>query len=285
MKLKILTMAITVASLGAASFAAQAETSYYGSIRAGVSYEDDGVNDSTTTITDKYSRMGFKGETDLGNGMTGFGHYEFGVDLDTDKNSNGALSTRKAYAGVKGDFGRVRIGHDYHTFYNFAKGMTDVGWDYSCNGCQGPSRTGEALSYDTTIGAVKVGATAYLNDDVYGDGVELGASVDAGPATIYAAAADTDASGDTLYAVGAKGKFGAVGVGATYFDYGTDMSSYDVMFSYGDAYLLYGDGDQAADAGVTAGYSHSLGKKTTMWYEIHSRGDHKAASAIFKYDF
>lgn len=104
MKLKNLTMAIMVASLGAASVAAQADSSWYGSVRIGIEHVDDGSND-TTSFRNWYSRMGFKGETDLENGLTAFGHYEFSVDTDNADNGNGALGTRKAYVGLKGGSG------------------------------------------------------------------------------------------------------------------------------------------------------------------------------------
>lgn len=298
MKLKNLTMAIMVASLGVASIAAQAETSYYGSMRIGIQSVDDG-NDTTTSFTNWYSRMGFKGETDLENGLTAFGHYEFSVDTDNADNSNGALGTRKAYIGLKGDFGRVRIGSDYHTFYNYGTVYTDNAWDGTCKGCGG--RTGEALSYNHKIGGVGIGATAYLNDDDLGDGYELGANYEMAGVAFGAAIRDIDAnlSGNAepepTYAIGGKGKAGPVEVALGYTTQKDAQDTVDLWLKYNDVFFSYNqadlDGSDTKPTAFTIGYTHSIGPKTLMWFEASSSDaddgsdDVTALKAALKYDF
>jgi len=303
MKLKNLTIAIAMASLTATSFAAQAETktSYYGSIRVGGSYNTtdnpDGSSDDVTKLQNWASRMGFKGETDLENGMTAFGTYEFGVDTDSGDNGNGALSTRKAYVGLKGNFGRVRIGQDYHSFYNTVIAPTDIAWWGSCNGTCGngtyTSRTGEALTFDSEIGPVALSTTSYMGDDSLGDGFEIGAAFDAGPVTLGIGAQDTDGNTGTAYGVSAKGSFNSFGYGVTYTDHDGTGSAFDVHLSFADFYTTFGQSDLdtgTKPGGLTLGYTHSIGKQTTAWFEASQFDDDAGTEsttvrAALKYDF
>lgn len=305
MKLKNLTIAIAMATLTATSFAAQAEdgTSFYGSVRIGINNTDDGVA-STTKFQNWNSRMGFKAETEVADGLKGFGHYEFGVDTDPDDNANGALSTRKAYVGLKGGFGRVRIGQDYHTFYNTVIAPMDIAWDASAGGAGAlgtyTGRTGEALTYDTTFSKVNVGATIYQGEEKYNDGYELGASFDAGPVKLGVGYKDPDdnTAADTgkMYGVSAGGKVGPAEYGFAYTDYDKVGNSIDLHLGYAGAYVAYGQAD--LDAGnkpttIAAGYTLPIGKKTSAWFEASQSDNDLGADnsevtklkAALKYDF
>ncbi|TXH70086.1 MAG: porin [Thiothrix sp.] len=317
MKLKNLTIAIAMASLAATSFAAQAEdgTSFYGSVRVGINNTDNGVT-STTQFQNWYSRMGFKAETEVADGLKGFGHYEFGVDTDSADNNctvsssgtcsgGGALSTRKAYVGLKGGFGRVRIGQDYHTFYNSVIAPMDLAWDGAAAGASAlgtyTGRTGEALTYDTTVGQVGLGATMYQGDDTYNDGYEIGASFDAGPVKVGVAYKDADFSGtaeDTskAYGVALGGKMGPAEYGFAYTDRDNTGNSIDLHVGYAGAYLAYGQADLDAGpkpTGITVGYTLPIGKKTSAWFEAQQTDDDLGTAtsevtqlkAALKYDF
>ncbi len=304
MKLKNLTMAIAMATLGVASFGVQAEegTSFYGSVRVGVGYSDTdapGTADdaSNTEFRNFASRMGFKAETEVADGLTGFGHYEFGVDTDSADNGNGALSTRKAYVGLKGGFGRVLIGQNYHTFYNTAIGPTDLGWWNTMHGAGNlgtyMGRTGEALSYDTTMGNAGVAATAYQGDDTFGDGFELGGTFDAGPVKLGLAYHDTDAK-EQVIGVSAAGEMGPASYALTYTDAKDVGNSVDVHLGFNKAYVTFGQADFDASnlkpTGVTLGYTFDVGKKTTIWAEVAKTDDDAGTDTTIvqtalKYDF
>ncbi|MFZ1343638.1 porin [Thiothrix eikelboomii] len=306
MKLKNLTIAIAMASLAATSFAAQAEdgTSFYGSVRVGINSTDNGVA-STTQIQNWYSRMGFKAETEVADGLKGFGHYEFGVDTDSADNANGALSTRKAYVGLKGGFGRVRLGQDYHTFYNAVIAPMDIAWDSGGTGASAlgtyTGRTGEALSYDTTFGQIGLAATMYQGDDTYNDGYEVGATFGAGPVKVGVAYKDADFSGaaeDTskAYGVSLGGKLGPAEYGFAYTDRDNTGNSIDLHLGYAGAYLAYGQADLDSGAkptSVSVGYTLPIGKKTSAWFEAQQSDNDLGAKdsevtklkAALKYDF
>ncbi|HPQ94775.1 MAG: porin [Thiothrix sp.] len=295
--MKSLTIAMLMASLSAVSGTAFAEASYYGSIRVGIDVADDG-NDTNTSLRNYASRLGFKAQTEINKDLTAFGHYEFGVDTDSSDNGNGATSTRKAYVGLKGAWGRVRLGQDYHTFYNFGQELTDQGnWD-TCLPCLGDTsfRTGDAISYDGTFGNVSVGATGYAGDEEHGDGYELGIGGKFGPEQskirLTAAVRDTDGpSGtgdDPLWTVGAGGKFAGLDAAVSYFGHGDD-NSVSTHFAYAGAYVNIGQvnpdiGDKTTPWAI--GYALPLGEKTTVWFEYSDfDNDVTHARAALKYDF
>ena len=87
MNLKKTAIALAVASVAATPLVAAADGTIYGSMRYGFENTGDGfVRDANGNITGNNteavnqfknfgSRFGFKGDTDLGNGLTAFGHW------------------------------------------------------------------------------------------------------------------------------------------------------------------------------------------------------------------
>ncbi len=90
MKFRTTAIAMAVAGTVAAPVAVQAGADeVYASARVGLEYADSGGT-ADTAIRSVASRFGARGETDLGNGLTGFGRYEWGVDF----NQDGTVSVR-----------------------------------------------------------------------------------------------------------------------------------------------------------------------------------------------
>ena len=105
---------------------AKAETrhklNFYGTLRPtfGVTDTDDGSN---WDVGDALSRIGIATEHQLNNGLTAFAKGEFKVNIQ----ANGDFGeARKAYVGVKGDFGRVAIGKQASTQYNMIADPVDI---------------------------------------------------------------------------------------------------------------------------------------------------------------
>ena len=122
---------IAIAALAAAgAAAAQSSVTMYGQVNTGYEYSKTDITTSgvkTTTKTTgfqndrvKTSRLGFKGEEALGNGLSATFALEMGFDaangeFKTTKDKEGnkiATFNRKATVGLKGAFGEVRIGKD-----------------------------------------------------------------------------------------------------------------------------------------------------------------------------
>jgi predicted porin len=119
-------IAAAVAAGLAAPGLAMADATVYGKINVGiVSYDNDnatGVDRSGIAIFDESSRLGFKGEEDLGNGLKAIFKMEGTADIDTGAAFN---FNRDMYVGLKGGFGAVQVGH-FNTSYKNSTGKMDI---------------------------------------------------------------------------------------------------------------------------------------------------------------
>jgi len=313
MKFKTTAIALAVAGIVAAPVAVQAGADeVYASARVGVKYtKTNGAADFD--VKSFASRFGMRGETDLGNGLTGFGRYEFGVN--SAESSSNTITSRHVYVGLKGDFGSVLLGQTYHTFYNYVVGPLDNPWWHSTNTMvEAPGRTGNGITYAGGAGAVSFGATVYMVSDAEetaADAIELGASFAVGDSTIGVGYRSVDEDG----AVGVQGNkdlatdrtedvmaiaWHGIGIGNT--TLGVSYMNQDkdngivVDWAIGNAYVHletvdYDAADQAP-MDITLGYTQSLGRKTTMYYEFNNRDadtddsddDSMAVMAVLKYD-
>jgi predicted porin len=313
MKFKTTAIAMAVAGTIAAPVAVQAGADeIYASARIGVWAHKDG-GDPNTEVKSFSSRFGAKGETDLGNGLTSFGRFEWDIDF---QNASDTITKRHMYVGLKGDFGSVLVGQTYQTFYNFVVGPNDNPWWHSGYAMVNyRSRTDRAITYAGSSGDFNFGATGYFFDDSSDhtpDQAEVGASMAIGDMTLGAAAqwtaGDTSqgsvGNDDVIFGASLSGiKLGMVGLG-----FGAQMQDNDYSAlldsSFGNAYFhveyrmadedsdanTSGDGDED-QVSVTLGYTQTLGRKTLMYYEINNsdydgntKDNHSAVMAVLKYD-
>ena len=114
---------IAIAALAAAgAAAAQSSVTMYGQVNTGYEYSKTDTTiggQKTTTKTTGFqndrvntSRLGFKGEEALGNGLSATFALEMGFNANDGTFKSGAAFDRKATVGLKGAFGEVRIGKD-----------------------------------------------------------------------------------------------------------------------------------------------------------------------------
>lgn len=120
-------IAIGVAAVLAAPFAAQAGVEVYGDARMSVDFSDNGDNNpgmekSKASVSSNASYIGFKGDEDLGNGMSAVYQFEQGVDWDT---ANWMGDTRPTYVGLGGGFGTLMAGR-FDTPYMSATDRYDI---------------------------------------------------------------------------------------------------------------------------------------------------------------
>jgi len=322
MKFKTTAIAMAVAGTVAAPVAVQAGADeIYASARVGLEYLNTD-NTGDFEIRSIASRFGARGETDLGNGLTGFGRYEWGVDF----NDGGDLSSRHRYVGLKGDFGSALVGRTYHTFYNFVVGGTDVPWVGSgVNQVAYVGRTDKGLTYAGSSDAFAFGVTLYAENESEEDPVdvfEVGASFTFGnDMTLGAAVQGTQAdlgdgtgtlignsNDETVFGVMLTGvMLGDVSMGFGGQVQDDDYSLIaDVGFNNFYAHVEYEfidedspgnprpalDPDDVEPMMVTVGYNQPLGRKTQMYYEAvfndadtdDSDDDATAIYAVLKYD-
>jgi predicted porin len=322
MKLKSSAIAVAVAGALGASMAVQAESGFYGSVRIGLINTDTGGN-SELQVQGVASRFGFRGETDLGNGLTAFGRYEFGVSTEG-AGANNPLSRRHAYVGLKGDWGSVIMGQTYHTYYNFISGPLDNPWRGSGFGTTWlgyTGRTAQAITYSGQFGGFGLGATAYMDNSGTStsnkpedlDGYELAGNIQAGPILV---ALGVSQSGNDR-STGAPELEPIIGVTASGWQTGmftwglsyeqqkapTGMTGtpsniiFDVAIGNGYFHTEMRDNDftgaGAKPVLYTLGYTQSLGRQTTAYYEVFqldadtasSNDDITSLSAVLKYDW
>jgi len=313
MKFRTTAIAMAVAGTVAAPVAVQAGADeLYASARVGLWNVDQG-DTSDLEVKSFSSRFGARGETDLGNGLTGFGRYEWDVDEND-------FSIRHRYVGLKGDFGSVLAGQTFHTFYNFAVGPNDNPWWHSGYAMVSyRSRTDHGITYSGGSDAFSFGATAYFDRDEEEnspDQYEIGGSFAFDFATLGAAmigtTADAGEPGDIvgddepIFGVVLSGMmFGdfGLGLGAQVRDDDTSFlvdASINNLYGHVEAFMIdedsnanfNEDGDDQDRVSYTLGYTQSLGRKTTMYYEINyidndtgdSDDDRTAVMAVLKYD-
>ncbi|MGH1461992.1 MAG: porin [Neptuniibacter sp.] len=244
-------IALAVAGAMTAPMIAQADATLYGSFRIGLQQESDvdGVDgvDREIEVTDQSSRVGIKGDVDLGLENTkGLFHWEFNVST-ADSNSYGAktnsgksmLGERLAYIGAAGDWGKVLIGRQYHPHYLlisaptnlFNPGSGDYGERFNLGNTY-HKRTDNTIAYYTPsmngltiIAGAVLASTANDEDGAFDDtvdGYNVAATYSANNLTVSASYGDVESSdvggttGKDVWGVAAKYKMDALEVMAKY---------------------------------------------------------------------
>lgn len=294
MKFKTTAIALAVAGVVAAPMAAQADIGAYASARVGlqvVSTDNKllaiGHGIDAMTIKSHGSRFGIKGENDMGNGLTSFGHYELGV-------SQGGVSTRNLHVGLRGDFGEVKLGgKTYAAFYNHVTGPVDQPWWENGFGFLSTGRTGNVINYEGGSGAFGFGV-AYSADgsDVAGQdegqGYQVAGSFDIGPVKLGLGITSSDkrdlvGGGGDIVGGTISGDAGSVYYALTY-QTNDDTDAIEAYVGFGNFYLNYGQKEATAAGGttpnaITLGYTQSIGRGTSAWYEYATYDADSGSSA------
>lgn len=166
-------IALAVAGVLAAPLAAQADVEIYGQARMSADYNNNntpvvGGDKSSFSVSSNKSRIGFKGNEDLGNGLKGLWQIEQGVAFDT--GTFGSIA-RDTYLGLGGNFGTVLAGKlstPYRTSTDRLDVFKDTKADYNAIiGSAGS--TGANSNSDTNIGNIRASnALAYMTPDMNG---------------------------------------------------------------------------------------------------------------------
>ena len=145
---------LAVALLGAFGVAAaQSNVSIYGILDAGVQYTNGDAAGSKTSLESgqqSFSRIGFKGTEDLGNGLNALFVLEQQVEVDTGAGDGGFTS--QAYVGFKGSYGQVTLGRQLSPLY-----MAHTAID--------PFKSGFAADMNNTFGSLDYQASAVQRMD------------------------------------------------------------------------------------------------------------------------
>lgn len=137
----------------------------YGSFRPALTYSDFGNDESSTDVTDFFSRIGFKGDIKVNDSITAFYQGEWDIDVEADADFGDA---RLGFVGLEGDFGRVALGKQWSPHYNIVAEATDIfnnrsspfGYDEAS-----PFRTNQMVTYSYSNGGFKLDAGLQFNGD------------------------------------------------------------------------------------------------------------------------
>lgn len=136
-----------------------------GKVNAGHVFSKDSANDGDTT----YARLGFKGETQIADQLTGYGmwQYNFQVNNSEGSDAQNGNKTRLGFAGLKyANLGSVDYGRNYGVVYD-ALAATDVL----------PKFGGDSAYTDGFLTGRAGGVLTWRNSDFFGlvDGLNIAA--------------------------------------------------------------------------------------------------------------
>lgn len=159
---------IAIAALAAAgAAAAQSSVTMYGQVNTGYEYSKTDITiggNKTTTKTTGFqndrvntSRLGFKGEEALGNGLSATFALEMGFDSADGEFADSAFN-RKATVGLKGAFGEVRVGKDSSPMNSFDGSFKAIDRTDSLAAVAAYTARPTGLFYDGSFSGVNVSA-------------------------------------------------------------------------------------------------------------------------------
>lgn len=115
-------IAVAVAAALTAPLASQADMKIYGRAHVSVDQLDDGT-DSGLNVSSNSSRIGFKADKELENGMNAL--FQVEQEIRYDNGSGADWASRDSFVGLKGDFGMVRLGY-FDTPLKTVRGRVDL---------------------------------------------------------------------------------------------------------------------------------------------------------------
>ena len=292
--MKKLLLSAAVATIVAAPIA-NAGSSLTGSLRYGLNYTDSGtlVDDPTTASADLIdpdgqldiqnfgSRIKMAGDTDLGNGMTGYG----ALELRLAGARNGGVGNRFYNVGVKGDFGDLSFGLQ-DTAFDIAN--PDRTWWNAGTGLVGKrNEKNGALVYKKSFGDIELRAGAQMTNNTVGseetaDIADFGVKYAANNITLAAAVQNDAAADGSATAIMGGYNFGAGDFTVTYgveddkfSGAGVDKTGIDIQAGFGNFYGWYSQTELDVDGAATpsrigVGYTHKLSDQMLIWTELFS---------------
>ena len=136
---------------------------FYGSLRVQYANNEKGGGKNDSTVEADSSRLGVRGDVDLGGGLEAF--YGFEWNLGGPADGDTALKTRQNHVGLKGDWGSVWLGAFDSVIVRFGGfSTTDILPQYSGN-FEPIYRTGNAIAYvSPDLNGFQFGLEAHAKD-------------------------------------------------------------------------------------------------------------------------
>ncbi len=291
--------ALTAVAFLAVSTIARAETTFYGSFRVSIQYNDPDASDQSSNwdVTDHSSRIGVRGSEDLGNGLSTIYQLETRVRADEFNGNGDGFTGRLAWVGLNTGFGAVKIGAQWTPYYNVV-GITDVfNADSWFRTYQGPFRQNNALVYETpdSIGFAK-GEIMLVMDGAQGkddiDTYNLGASFNFGPVYFGATYLSDEVADQDQWAIAASFGVADFDISGIYEDY-EDGKAWQLVgeYDFGTNTLraAYGQNRRDDDSNLdewAVGLEHRLSNRTRVWIEYGDQDEDEGQLSVgMRHDF
>ena len=253
--------------------------------------EDTGVDTSSNSVSSHASRVGIKGSIDTESGTKVIYRFVWEVDMtDNAKSSADNLKSREQYAGLKGNWGEVRVGRDDSPYKIAGKKnvehLSDTWADFNNIIDKGQdTRNDDSISYRNNIGPGKLMlAYAAGDDDAAAENAGESTSIaydmkigDMGFAIAQQTIEQSATNDETGLKLSFGYKIGGTQLGLmhenveddlTLDDKNTYFSVKQKLSDTNSVVLAYGTKDQglAKDATMTAlAFNHKLDKKVTVY--------------------
>lgn len=161
MKSKVLALLIPALLAAGAAHAAEVynkdgnKLDLYGKVDGLHYFSDNSAKDGDQS----YARLGFKGETQINDQLTGYGQWEYNIQANNTESSKNQSWTRLAFAGLKfADYGSFDYGRNYGVMYDIE------GWSDMLPEFGGDSYT----NADNFMTGRANGVATYRNTDFFG---------------------------------------------------------------------------------------------------------------------
>ncbi|WP_163930636.1 porin [Paraferrimonas sp. SM1919] len=282
---------IALAAAGLFSSVAQAEAvTVYGKLNVTLQASEE-AGESTSEVKSNASRLGVKGDLDLGNNLQAIYTIEYEVKTDS-----GEFKARNQFVGLKGGFGQVTVGRQ-DTMLKISQGKVDLFNDLEGdikNLLKGENRMGQTAAYlSPKIADVATLGLTYVAKADNGDTLEDGVSAAAmfgdknlKKSAFYAALAmDSKVKGyDAIRATGhvklGDAKLGALVQKQTKIASDTEQMAYLVSGSYSitkavalkTQYQLTTEDNKDDKKSLSVGADYKLGSATKA-FAFYTMGD------------
>ena len=287
-KKTLLVSAVATAMAVSGTAYAAASDGLYGKIRLGVQ------NAAELDVVSGKLVFGFKGDSDLGNGMTA----SYGIELEGDSADQETtnFSNDKSWVALSGGFGKVIIG-EHSDMAGWACGGTDIvtyGTDEACSLVHNTSPA-NAVQYRGGSGAVEFGV-AYVANGTGENPTLLGVKFDGGAFSVgaqFVSAGDLVPfsgvpAGESGSLIGATYQLGDITLGLTIADNGAaaneDATSFGFQMPLGSGNLVIlvssGDGVDAVFAGDSTDINYNASLGGGAYWGVEFTDDDFAADSV-----
>ncbi len=289
--MKKIALVAALAAVSASAFA-QSSVTLWGRINTTVESQKFGDNDRKVVVQDNRSRLGVKGQEDLGGGLKASFALEHGFNVDSGKQTSGSFWNRESSVQLSGSFGAVRIGNwtngsyfataDYVSMHNHDTGTSDDAL-YSGAGWTTSNKVGY---FTPNIDGFTAEITMHAGEGADKRATDLSVNYDQGPLHLgagFSKAGDAKQyAGRALYEMGEftiggyiqREDVGGVTRNIVRLSGMYTMGASEFHVNFGNSGDFKGVSDSGAKQ-LTLGYNYNLSKRTKV-YGFYTMIDNKA---------